>query len=509
MTSELVFPPIFKTLCSLLSAEKQVYLVGGAVRDAVIGHINHDLDFVMPASIRRIARQVANALNGAFYMLDEEREIARVICQDLDGKPYSLDFSIYRGQTLEDDLRGRDFTINAMAVNLVDPRQVIDPLGGAKDLQVGLLKACGPASLRDDPLRVLRGIRLSLEFQFQIDPATLDAMLAEVPGLSRISPERQRDEFLRILEGKRAADAIRMLDQFDVIRRLLPEIYDLKLIGQSTPHIWNVWDHTLAALTELEILLDVLTGSVNIKSVLPKTNIVLAFLKLEPFRQRLIEYLSESLIAGRNRRGLLFLAALYHDAGKAISRQEKDEGNISFHGHDQSSANLVVRRARELVLSQVEINYLEMVTHQHMRLHLLAIAGGRPSRKAIYHFFRDTGSFGVDICLLSLADTLATYGETLPESVWLTELEVCIHLLAAWWGDQSEVVRPPRFLNGDDLQEKFGLKPGPQIGEILAALEEAQACGEVTQPSEAWDFVKNWLSGNISAQSEMNHRGEG
>ena len=300
-----------------------------------------------------------------------------------------------------------------------------------------------------------------------------------------------------------------MLDQFYVIMRLLPEIYDLKLIGQSTPHIWNVWDHTLAALTELEILLDVLTGSVNIKSVLPKTNIVLAFLKLEPFRQQLIEYLSESLIAGRNRRGLLFLAALYHDAGKAISRQEKDEGNISFHGHDQSSANLVVRRARELVLSQVEINYLEMVTRQHMRLHLLAIAGGRPSRKAIYHFFRDTCSFGVDICLLSLADTLATYGETLPESVWLPELEVCIHLLAAWWGDQSEVVRPPRFLNGDDLQEKFGLKPGPQIGEILAALEEAQACGEVTQPSEAWDFVKNWLSGNISAQSEMNHRGEG
>src|SRR5450759_1777012 len=99
MTSELVFPPIFKTLCNLLSAEKQVYLVGGAVRDAVIGHTNHDLDFVMPANIRRIARQVANALDGAFYMLDEKREIARVICQDLDGKPYSLDFSIYRGQT--------------------------------------------------------------------------------------------------------------------------------------------------------------------------------------------------------------------------------------------------------------------------------------------------------------------------------------------------------------------------------------------------------------------------
>ena len=78
MTSELVFPPIFNTLCSLLSAEKQVYLVGGAVRDAVIGRINHDLDFVMPASIRRIARQVANTLNGAFYMLDEEREIARI-----------------------------------------------------------------------------------------------------------------------------------------------------------------------------------------------------------------------------------------------------------------------------------------------------------------------------------------------------------------------------------------------------------------------------------------------
>ena len=507
MTSELIFPPIFHRLRNLLSDEKQVYLVGGAVRDAVIGRINHDLDLVMPAGIRRIARQVANVLNGAFYMLDEEREIARVICQDVDGKPYSLDFSIFRGQTLEDDLRGRDFTINAMAINLADPQILIDPLRGVVDLQAGLLRACGPGSIKDDPLRVMRGIRQSLAFQFHIDPVTQAAMLLEAPGLIKISPERQRDEFLRILEGERVEDGIRLLDQFDLVRQLFPELNDLKAIAQSSPHIWNVWDHTLATLGSLEKLLDAIPVSIGNK-LQPMTNLALASVKLEPFRQQLMEHFSESITVGRSRRGLFFLAALYHDAGKAVSRQEKENGSIGFHDHEQSSTTLVVRRAHALVLSQVESSYLETVTRQHMRPHFLVKMGSNLSRKAIYHFFRDTGSFGIDICLLSLADTLATYGETIAEPVWLDELDVCSQLLAAWWGKQTEVIKPPRFLNGDDLQEKLGLKPGPQIGEILAALEEAQACGEVTQPNEAWDFVKNWLSGNISTQSEKDCRGE-
>ena len=103
---------------------------------------------------------------------------------------------------------------------------------------------------------------------------------------------------------------------------------------------------------------------------------------------------------------------------------------------------------------------------------------------------------GVDICLLSLADTLATYGDTLPHDQWMAELEVCITLLEAWWERQNDVIRPLRLLTGFDLQEKFGLKPGPLIGRLLAGLEEAQACGEVVDQAEALLFVQNWLEQN-------------
>jgi len=122
--------------------------------------------------------------------------------------------------------------------------------------------------------------------------------------------------------------------------------------------------------------------------------------------------------------------------------------------------------------------------------------GVLPRRRTIYRFFRDSGLVGVDICLLSLADTLATYGDTLPPDKWMAELEICITLLEAWWERQNDVIRPLRLLTGFDLQEKFGLKPGPMIGRLLTVLEEAQACGEVADQAEALLFVQSWLEQN-------------
>jgi poly(A) polymerase len=131
-----------------------------------------------------------------------------------------------------------------------------------------------------------------------------------------------------------------------------------------------------------------------------------------------------------------------------------------------------------------------------MRPHFLEMSGDALTRRAIYRFFKDTGEVGVDICLLSLADVLATYGPTIPEEHWISKLEICQTLLAAWWDRPTDVVRPIRLLTGDDLQVYFALTPGRLIGEILEALREAQACGEISNRDEAMKFVQSWLATN-------------
>jgi poly(A) polymerase len=397
---------------------------------------------------------------------------------------------------LEADQIGRDFTINALAINLFVPGELIDPLNGLSDLRAGLLRACSPSSFTDDPVRILRGVRLALSLDFVILPETMSAMRQAVNELPRTSPERQRDELFRILEGTQVSPAIRMLNKLGVIRLILPEVDNLKEVTQSSPHTLDVWEHTLLTLTDLEELLDVLVVRANSRTDSSNPAIELAVIKLGRFRKQLSDHFESELTPGRSRRGLLFLAAMFHDIGKPVSRQELEGGKVAFYGHDRSGIPIMQKRMEALAFSVAELDYVKTVIKQHMRLHFMVEEGLLPRRRTIYRFFRDSGLVGVDICLLSLADTLATYGNTLPQDKWLAELEVCVTLLEAWWERQADVIRPVRLLTGFDLQEKFGLKPGPLIGRLLSVLEEAQACGEVAGQAEALLFVQNWLEHN-------------
>jgi hypothetical protein len=137
-----------------------------------------------------------------------------------------------------------------------------------------------------------------------------------------------------------------------------------------------------------------------------------------------------------------------------------------------------------------------VIIRNHLRPILLAQNGGFPTRKAIYHFFRDTGPAGVDICLLSLADVLGTYGYTLPQVEWTHQLEVVRSLLEAWWERPEESVSPPPLLTGRDLIESMGLEAGPLIGEILEKVREAQATGEIQSQEEALELARQLAGTN-------------
>ncbi len=472
----------------------EVYLVGGVVRDLLMGRACHDMDFAIPGDPRRLARQITNEIKGDTFVLDDERNTVRVIYHSQPNGRTFLDFCSLRGSDIESDLRTRDFTVNAMALEIHSTKKLIDPLNGLKDLRAKILRACSPGAFQDDPVRVLRGIRQALAFQFQIDPATLSAMKAAASLLDRVSPERQRDELFNILDGCRVSSAMRMLDQIGALHQVLPELDVMKGETQPLPHLYNVWEHTLALLKQLEAVYSALVGDYN-EEVSSSLMMGLVVMNLGRFRHKLEEHFNNPLNPNRSLRGLLFLAALYHDAAKPATRQVDLNKRTHFIGHEDKGAMAAVIRAQALALSQVEVKRIEMIVHEHMRIHHLAKAGGIPSRRAIFRYFRTTGDAGVDICLISLADTLATYGINLSQETWLAELDVCRALLEAWWDRKTEIVNPERLVTGNDLLVELGLKPGPQLGRLLAAIQEAQAGGEIQTRQQALDFAREHLKG--------------
>jgi len=494
MPIPLPIPPLLNKIRDLLP-QTDIHLVGGAVRDMLLNRLARDLDFALPSKAIASARKVANALQADFMVLDKERDTARVILTDADGARTFLDFASWRGSSLEEDLRKRDFTLNAIAFDL-QSQTLHDPLNGASDLRARLLRACSPTSLADDPVRILRAVRLAAEFDFKIEPAVRKAMKESAPLLPNVSPERKRDEMFKILEGPKPDAALRALEMLGVFPHLLPELSALKGVTQSDPHIYDVWEHTLSALKHLEAILAALRVGYSAE----ETNDLftgLLTLRLGRFREQFAAHFAQSLNADRSVRAALFFAALYHDVEKPATRSVDEAGRVRFFDHDTRGAEIASRRAREFNLSNDEIERIETIVRHHMRFHFFASRleqdGQAPSRKAIYRFFRDTGEAGVDLVLFGLADLRGARGPTLTQETWTAALDIARLLLENYWEKPQETVAPPRLLDGNELMKELNLHPGRRIGQLLEAIREAQATGKLATREEAIAFARQWL----------------
>jgi poly(A) polymerase len=476
----------------------ELYLVGGAVRDMLLNRVSNDLDFAIPKNAIQIARRIANVLHADFYVLDESFDTARVILPADNGTRNILDFAAFRGADLDTDLRGRDFTINAIAFDLRN-QTILDPLGGGSDLRGKLISACSDTSLKDDPIRILRAVRQAAAFDFKIEAETRNAMKHAAPMLPNISPERQRDELFKILEGPRPDASLRALERLGVFPYFLPELSAMKGVKQSAPHVHDVWEHTLSVIQNLEGLLASLAPGYDAE----KTNDLftsLFTLHLGRYREQFTTHFHQTLNTDRSLRALLFFAALYHDVSKPATKSVDETGRIRFLGHNEFGAKVAVERAHDLNLSNGEIERVKIIIENHMRFHFFTsrMEGEKqePSRKSIYRFFRDASEGGVDLVLLGLADLRGTRRHTLTQENWTAALDVAKILLENYWEKPQETVAPPRLINGLDVMDEYQLEAGPTIGQVLDAIREAQATGKVSTREEALTFGREWLKEN-------------
>ncbi len=474
----LILPPLMDRLRPLLAQEAQpVYLVGGTVRDALIGQVSGDLDFVLPTGAVKLSFRVADALGIPAYVLDKERDAGRVVLPD--SHTY-LDFTCFRGPDLEADLRDRDFTINAMAMPVAahTDASLIDPTGGIADLRAGLVRHIHGRSLLDDPVRALRGLRLALRLRFALAPDTAVAITEAAPALHTCATERIRDELLKLLQTSQPDTAVHQMHTLGLLPVILPEMAACAGVTQSPPHKEDVLHHTISTLRWLVVLEQSFAGHGVPEVAAVRT-------KLAPYEAKLQLHWQRMVDGGLDGRTLLRLGALYHDVGKPPTRTVASDGRVRFLNHDKVGADITARQLHHLVLSNQAAAYVQHIVAGHMRPLLLSQAGPTLSRRAVYRYFRATGGAGLDVAVLSLADHLATYDGPGDAAAWETLVSIVAQLFTHYFEHHEETVAPPPLVNGRDLMTELHLPPGPEVGRLLRLIQEAQAAGEVHTREQA------------------------
>lgn len=461
-----------------------LYVIGGTVRDWLLGRVPGDLDLTVAHDAVACCRAlIAELRGGTFVPLGcAEEDAGRVVWRGL-----TIDFSSFRlgARTIEADLALRDFTINSMGVSLaslLDASAVpvlIDPLHGVRDLRGRVLRAC-PGAFPADPLRMLRGLRLTATLGFTMDQATKADIALHAELIRRVAAERISHEMELIMATGRAHGAFAEMAQVGLLRQILPELARGEGMEQPGFHHLDVFHHSLAALGHME---EILADPVR-------------------FYPASVAQIQE-YVARPGVRERLKWAALLHDLGKPVTMAVREDkgGRITFYGHDQAGRDLFLQLGRKWRWSNENRERVAGLIAMHMQpFHLCNVRRENPlSRKACLNLCKKAGADLIGLFLLAMADSLAGQGEKKPPGL---EAELS-GLLAEVLEIQERHIRPalhgPSLLTGRDLIDVFSLSPGPLFAKILAGLEAAQVEGEVATREDALDWVERYL-----AQMEIN-----
>ena len=440
---------------------RRAWLVGGAVRDAILGRPTFDLDVAVEGDVAAAARSLARTARGPVFELSDAFGCWRVMARN---RGWQVDLSPLRGGSLEADLALRDFTVNAIAEPLEGGARV-DPHGGVRDLAAGCLRAVGPEAFAADPLRVVRLVRLAAELGLGADPATCALARTSAPGAATVAQERVFAELKRIVAGDGVIASLALMDDLGVTAAILPELHALHGVDQNRYHHADVYAHTIEVLEramELQADPGATFGAAHADAV----------------RAVLAEPLAEDVDRGFGLR----IGALLHDVAKPVTLGRRDDGTPTFLGHDSAGAELSREILTRLRAGEKLKAHAAGLARHHLRLGFLVHE--RPlARRALYRYLRTTEPVEVDVTLLSVADRLATRGRKAPESI-AKHLELAREVLPATLQWRTQGRRVP-LVRGDALATELGLVDGREIGRLLAEIDEARFAGEIATQQEA------------------------
>jgi poly(A) polymerase len=434
-------------------------LVGGPVRDAILGRLGNDLDFTTdahPKDCEKILNKWADSvwdIGAAFGTVAGKKGDIRVEITTYRSESYELDSrkpNVEFGKTIEADLSRRDFTINAMALELTTNEPTfIDLYNGVGDLESKLIKTPGKPedSFSDDPLRMMRAARFMSQLNFTIDPAVIAAIKSMTARLEIISAERIRDEFIKIIMSDNPRVGITLLVETGLADVFLPEIPKLKLEIDEHHHHKDVYEHTLTVLEQAIAL--------------------------------------ESRLGGPNL--TLRLAALLHDIGKPKTKELIAGGGVSFHHHEVVGSRLCKERMKKLRFDNHIIKDVAQLVFLHLRFH--GYGNGEWTDSAVRRYVRDADELLIHLHLLTRADC-TTRNQKKAEGLAKTydQLEARIALLM----EQEELNKIRPDLSGEQIMEILNIKPSPAVGKAYDFLLELRLEHGPLGEEKAKSELLNW-----------------
>ncbi|KZE89756.1 CCA tRNA nucleotidyltransferase [Microbacterium sp. TNHR37B] len=444
----------------------ELAVVGGPVRDALLGRVTHDLDYATDARPDDILRIVKPLARATWEIGREFGTIGAKIWDDQAGVAEQVEITTYRadsydgttrkpvvafGDSLEGDLSRRDFTVNAMALRVPGPT-LVDPTGGVEDLLAGILRtpADPEVSFGDDPLRMLRAARFAAQLEFEVDEATVAAMRTLRETLRIVSAERIQGELVRLLQTDDPVRGLRLLVETGLAEQFLPEVPALQLEVDEHHHHKDVYEHSLTVLRQA----------------------------IELEHERHPDTAPDVVLR---------LAALLHDIGKPATRKLEPGGGVSFHHHDVKGARLARKRLGALRFDSATIASVCQLIEQHLRF--FGYAEGAWTDSAVRRYVRDAGAELERLHILTRADvTTRNRRKAARLRAAYDDIERRIAALAAQ--EELDAMRPE--VDGNRIQELLGIRPGPEVGAAYRFLLDLRLDEGILGAEAAEERLREW-----------------
>lgn len=440
----------------------EIYLVGGSVRDYLMGIESHDRDIiVMDEDAKNFSLKLQKLFDATFVPLDEENKIYRLVMSD---KINYIDITNPVGGTIEKDLMRRDLTINAIAVN-INSGEVVDISGGVTDIKNKCIHCVNEQNFVDDPLRLLRVYRFQSLYNFSIAPETLSAICKYVELIKKPAFERINYEVLRLFSGRYAHVALENMNKTWLLEEIFPFVKELKQVPPNSHHHLDLLHHSIETVKQIQKIYDNAQDEVK-------------------------EHLDRVDFGGFSRLAHLKFAGFIHDIGKFSTWTIEEGGRHRFIGHDDVGSKLAGTMLKKMHFSNKQIDYLTKMIKFHIYPSQL-MSSPQITEKIMMRFVRKMDANSIDNIILAMADRLSARGPEITDEVVEHNINLLTTLMK-FYLDVRETLKPlPIFLTGNDVMEILNIKPSPKLGKIMDSLHEAQLNGDVQTREQAVEFVQN------------------
>ncbi len=459
--------------------EGTIYLAGEPLRNYFFKRTSYNIDIIVKRNAEKLAKNFCSEYDGSFVLLSEDPIIARVILNK-NNENLIFDFLNIKGNDIYDDLSKRDFTINAMAIEIIDGsvdfEKVIDPHKGKEDIENKLIRAVSDDVFESDPIRMIRAVRFMSELDFDIDDRTHELIIKDGNKLKDVPGERMTEELFKILVCKRAHYYFNLMDKYlNILNKILPEIEPMKEVGRCKYHVVDSWTHSLHTMRVIE-------------------NIIYADGYFEKHLKTAYEEHTNKIYSSNHSKiQLIKLAALFHDIGKPSARWVDETGRIRFRGHEVAGEEVVGNISDRLKLSEKEKKFLCKIVKEHM-WPLTLYKTNDVSGKALYDLFINFGENTLDIILIGLADIISTRQLLNPHE------EMGMYKVHAEYLSNNYLTRFKQLediteiINGNDIIENFKIEDRRIIGEIIDSVKRAIFFGKI--PLEK-DRILNYIETEV------------